>query len=233
MQIRIFKNLLWLTPFISFLIGYQLLNVIYTVRKMPTPSLVGKQLSDAIKIVSKHNLNLRIITEKIDSDLPENTILTQTPAYQNIKQNQAIFVVVSKRPSAKITPNLCGYSKELVKEKLAKQYLKSKNYYLPSTAPKGNCICQIPSAKQELKTNKILTYISTGNIDLVIMPSFIDKELDKIEDFLTLLNIKINISRLVNKYKPHNIVIDQKPTAGSIINLSKLNQVHLYITTKD
>ena len=233
MQIKSLSKLLWILPFISFVMGYQLLNMIYTVDKMTTPNLVGKQLTEAIKITSSHNLNLRIISEQIDADLPENTILTQKPVHQNIKPNQAIFVVVSKKPQAQIVPNLCGYTEMEIKEILAKSNLKTKNYYLPNMAPKGYCICQTPAADATLNDHKLLTYISAGSTRWVVMPKLTGLLLTDIKNFLEMHDIKINIKYLSDKYQPANLVIEQKPNVGTIVSLDKLTQVEIYVTTKN
>ena len=57
---------LWLLPFLSFLCGYQLIRSLYTVNTLTTPSIIGKEIQDAIKILSDNNLNPRILTEKED-----------------------------------------------------------------------------------------------------------------------------------------------------------------------
>ena len=228
--LKIIKTLFWVLPFLSFLVGYQLLDFIYTVHKLPTPNVVGTQLAEAAKITSQNNLNLRIITTKIDPDLPQDTILSQTPdANQNIKPNQAVFVVVSKKPIAKSTPNLLGYNKNQVAEKLKKLSLRAKDYHLPSITPRGYCICQQPSAGQPTNGRKLLTYVSSGNIPWVLMPNFINLDVDEITSFLKTFNIKTEITYVINRKKDENIVTDQKPATGSIINFDKLNTVHLYV----
>lgn len=229
MQINFLKNLSWLVPFLAFILGYQLLNHLYTVHKIPTPNLVGKKLTEAIKISSEHNLNLRILSEQIDQDLPENTILSQKPNHQNIRPNQAIFVVISKKPQSPIVPNLCGCNESELTTLLAKSKLKTKNYYLPSLLPKGLCICQTPSTNQELAQNKLITYLSSGSTKWMIMPNLTNHLLPEVKEFLDQHNLKINIKYLSDPKSLSNLVIEQQPAAGTIIDLDKLTQIDLCV----
>ena len=64
------KNILWLAPFICFLGGYFIVRSFFHVNTIPTPSVVGRSLHDAFTILSNHNLNIRLLTQKEDPDLP-------------------------------------------------------------------------------------------------------------------------------------------------------------------
>jgi len=56
------------------------------VDQIQAPALVGKQLQNAVALLSQKNLNVRFITQKEDPDLPHGTILSQTPAAgRNVK----------------------------------------------------------------------------------------------------------------------------------------------------
>lgn len=91
------KKILWLMPFASFLIGYQIINIFKNQNEIIVPNFVGKTLNQAIKVASDNNLNLRISAEKEDSQLPEGTIISQIPNRQKIKPNQSIYLVISKK----------------------------------------------------------------------------------------------------------------------------------------
>lgn len=229
MQIKSLKNLLWALPFFSFALGYQLLDYLYTVDKITTPNLVGKHLTEAVRISSDSNLNLRILGEQIDPDLPANTILLQKPTLPYIRPNQAIFVVISKKPELPVAPSLCGYHQAEITACLAQNKLKAKSYIVPSCLPKGQCVCQTPGANEPLDQQSLIVYLSAGSSNWMVMPNLTNLILSEVKDFLQSHNLKMNIKYLTDPKSIANYVIDQQPAAGTIINLDKLNQVDLYV----
>lgn len=218
---------MWLGPFLAFLAGYQFLNYFYTVDKIPTPNLVGKKLTDAIKISSQQHLNLRILSEQVDQDLPENTILSQKPNHQYIRPNQAIFVVISKKPQPEVIPNLGGCNEAELHAIFTKNKLKAKSYSVPSVLPKGLCICQSPTPNQPLEAHKLIIYLSSGSPKWIIMPNFINHDISEVKEFLEQHNLKINLKQSSAPHFLPNHVIDQQPAAGTILNIDKLVQIDL------
>lgn len=232
MYIKIFHKTLWLLPFICFFIGYQLLNQLYKVEKIANPNLVGQTISDAIKTCSNLNLNLRIISEQVEPNLPENTILSQKPNHAFIKQNQIVFVVASKKPEPQFAPNLYGLTASDIEAKLKKLAIKNKSYYLPSIAPKDTCFGQSVTPEEKLNDHKLIDYISTGHNQLVIMPSLVSCSMADIKILLDSYQIKLNIKPVVDDNLPLNSIIEQKPQAGTIIDLNKLTQIELCVASK-
>lgn len=227
------NKLLWLVPFISFILGYELLNQLYTVNTIATPNLVGKQLSEALHITSSQNLNLRILSTKIDADLPADTIISQIPTHSFIKANQTIFVVISKKPDIKIMPDFNGNTNNEVQAKLDIQNLKTKSYYLPNIAPKDHCFGQSPAASQPLlKTSKIIIYLSQGNSQLVIMPKLVNLHLADVSSLIETYKLQTKLTYHPSSRLPANYILAQKPEAGAIINLAKLTQIELYVVSK-
>lgn len=231
------KNLIWILPFCCFILGYQLLNQLYKTEKVLTPNLIGLTVAEALKITSQLKLNLRIISEQTEQDLPEDTILTQKPTTQFVKTNQVIFVVIAKKPAPQNTPNLYGLKLPEVQAKLNSQDLQFKSYLLPSIAPQQTCFAQSPTAGHILNTNKLITYFSTGqSVDhkqLVIMPNFSGRNLTEIQNFCTSHNLALKMRRLEHNDLPQNYnqddIVDQKPNAGTIVDLNKLTEVELYL----
>jgi len=226
---KLLNNLLWILPFFCFILGYQILNQLSQATSIPTPNLVGLSLANALKITSNLKLNLRIISEQVDQELPEDTILSQKPACQFIKTNQVIFIVVAKKPTTKITPDLYGLTSPEVGAKLNSQNLNFKAYELPNLAPNHTCFAQNPTANQNLNHLPIITYFSTNHHKLVIMPTLTGLPISDIKSFLAINNLKLKIKYLEDFNLPKNTIIEQKPTAGTIINLNKITEVELFI----
>ena len=93
------KNYLWIVPFLSFILGYVVIQQIFYIPEITTPHLVGKQVHEILPLITQYNLNLRLIDHKEETALPEGIILNQTPAAGTlIKQNQPLFIVITKKP---------------------------------------------------------------------------------------------------------------------------------------
>ncbi len=156
-------DVLWLLPFICFLSGYSLLNHFLYMPSVETPSLIGKNINYAAKVLSQHNLNLRIIAEKEDADLPEGTIISQTPTkQQKVKPQQSVFCVVSHQTQSAHAPCLINNQIKQVDELLKNEKIRNKSYCLASKYSEGTCIAQIPSAQEPLQYQSIITYFSAS-----------------------------------------------------------------------
>lgn len=229
------KNYLWVLPFLSFLSGYYLFSLFYTVKIIQTPALIGTKLHDACKILSQHNLNLRVLAEKEDPDLPEGTILSQTPrAPIKIKQNQSVFCVISTKPKKPKTPIL--FNKDIAEHfvQLRNLGIRTKAYYLESSYPKNWCIAQLPGPNEQLEDNTIITYVSAGSHKPVIFPDVKHKPVQDVIEFFTSHNIPVDIIHRNQHIKEDHectqcVVIDQRPLAGSIITLSDEKPLHVQL----
>lgn len=225
------KNFLWTMPFISFLLGYYCLHQLYTVPSLTIPNVIGKQLPEAVGILSDYNLNARLIAEKEDPDLPDYTIVSQTPRENtHIKSHQSIFLVVTRQPKKTIAPNLIGKPLEAIKTCIDTHHIHGKMYTAPSPYPKGHCFTQFPSPNSPLKDNFLIYYISSSNKKPVLWPNFRGKSLDLVQEFLQQHNLKPEIQG--NREKgTEPIITDQRPLPGSIIDLTKEEKptIQLYI----
>lgn len=218
------SNYFWLLPFFCFIAGYLVLQRMYSVDQMATPSLLGKQLPDAVAELSADNLNIRLIDQKEDPDLPQGTILSQTPAAgQKIKPHQAIHVVISKQQQKKICPSLIAKTASDIQAELTELKIRNKSYFVPSTQPINTCIAQFPSAGQVLDEPRVITYLSAGNEKPVLMPDLKGKSVAQATAFFQQHpeTTKLEIIHTSQQPSDHTcgeqcIIIDQRPLAGSL-----------------
>lgn len=197
--------------------------------------MIGKNINYAAKVLSEHNLNLRIIAQKEDADLPEGTIISQTPAKQQmVKPQQSIFCVVSSQAQSTHAPYLLNNSINQAHELLKKEKIRNKSYWLASKYPEGTCVAQIPSAQEPLQQQSMVTYFSTGNKKTVLFPSLKGEPVDDVIEFLDKYNTKPSIQHTRSVDANHQcincIVVDQKPLAGSLIDLSKPLRIQLEVS---
>jgi serine/threonine-protein kinase len=212
-------------PFLFFLGGYITVHFFFNVNKIVTPSLVGKNVYQALIILSEHKLNPRILDEKEDPDLPSGTIVSQTPvAGQKIKPHQSIYLLISKRPPAQKAPNLLNKKLTTIKKKLRRSSIHSETYAIPHTYPKNHCFAQSPPAHDSLKHNTIIAYVSADNNMPIIWPNFTGYLVTDVLAFLQSHNIYPQIIHQRERQQRHVCsrctVQHQHPRAGSLITLN-------------
>lgn len=230
------KNYLWVLPFISFIFGYQLLSFLYSPKSLRVPQLVGASIQDGISSLSALNLNVRILAQKIDSDLPEGLILNQSPSEgQPVKAYQSVYLVVTKRPAKNIVPNIKNLDHNNIIQILQDKKIHLRTYSIDSNIPKNSCLAQYPSSGQMIESKEsVIAYISNGITLTRIFPLLKDKNLSDVKEFLDSFNIKYNINYKgpASKLKLNDLeyeVVDQRPISGSIVDISKPFTVQLTV----
>lgn len=228
------KPYLWTAPFLSFLLGYTLLHCMLSINTLETPQLIGKSISDALKILNTKNLNIRVVHEKEDKDLDEGIILSQTPQEnQKIKPYQHIFVVVSKKPPKIELPSIVGLSLEAAQKKTNSLNIINRIYKLPTHYPHNTVIAQLPSAHELIEDNKMMSYVSYNQEQLVIFPDLKARTLDEVNDFLRLYGITPKVYHRKPVDQKHSCklckVVQQKPLPGSIVHLDNTLSVYIEV----
>ncbi len=231
---NLFKNYLWTIPFISFLLGYQLLSLITVTNTLTNPSIIGLPLTQAVKTLSDHNLNPRIVAEKEEPDLPEGTVLRQTPApQQKVKQNQPIFLVVSRKPKKITAPSLINKTRDEAESLLHGLNVRAKTYELTAPAPPETCIGQSPDPKEEIEGKRMILYMSAGKNPLMLFPNLKGAMISDAHNCLSNYSFTTKILHTHAVDPAHVcttcVVIDQKPLPGSIIDVRKPVYVQLQV----
>jgi beta-lactam-binding protein with PASTA domain len=242
------RNFLWVTPFIAFLLGYQLINFFQQTAELTTPNIIGHNLYDALKNCSAQNLNLRIITEKTDPSLPDQIIISQKPyAGQTIKPNQTIFVVTSRKPDLTLTPDLIGKTNAEIKNLTEHDGSKILSYSQHSAQKIGTCIAQNPEPHSPMHKRQVTVYLSAGLNQPVLMPDLVHLELAQVQEFLQANNLKLAVVNLDLAHKNNfadtgdtisesngdnynnYLVAEQWPLAGTILKLDQLSEIRVKV----
>lgn len=217
------KNYLWSLPFLFFLTGYFSLSVIYRPKKIAMPALMGKPLQEAIALTSSNNLNLRLLEQREDAELPEGTIISQNPsAHTTVKPNQTVFCTISKQPLV-ITPNLISKTHESALHELKERGIHGRCCFLESNYPKGYCFAQSPKPQTKLETKIVTLYVSSGILRPVLFPNLKNKAILDVIEFLK----PYSITPTITHYPPLDshycdtscIISDQRPLPGTIVTL--------------
>lgn len=216
------KQFLWILPFIIFLSSYFITSRLFHINSIQTPALMGKTVQEAFKILSDNNLHPYLLAEKEEPDLPDGTILSQTPAPgSSIKIHQAVYCVISRQPNSLTAPLFINKNLENIKKMAAEKNIPIKIYHIPGTAPQDCCIAQFPAPEQPLHRQPIIVYISKNSQKQLICPSLIGKPLESVTPFLDTHQVTY---RLIHSNVPATdqkndlCVLDQRPLPGSLMN---------------
>lgn len=221
----VIQSFFWVLPFLAFLAGYQLLRSLSHVEIVEVPPLVGLHMHDAIKILSSHQLNVRILAEKEDPDIQEGIIVSQTPLpLQRVKPHQSIFVVITRKPPQPKAPTLYGLSQDQAQLKTQEAGLTLKCSLLESTYPQGSIIAQGVQPGDEVDDKSIHAYCSSGTTSLRIVPDLKGKRVDEVISFFKQYSIKVDVKH-PDAELGHSCssctIRDQRPFAGTLIDLKK------------
>ncbi|MBI2775173.1 PASTA domain-containing protein [Candidatus Dependentiae bacterium] len=228
------SSFFWILPFISCIAGYSILYVRYAQQQIPVPPLIGSTVHNASLLLAENQLNLRLLAQKEDNDLPEGTIVNQTPqAGQLTRINQPVFCVVSKKSTLMQAPDFIGKSIYEIDQLAKKNSLRLSVYEVPSLQPSGACIGQIPAANTDLINRKLMVYITAPANKEFIFPDICGKKVSDLISFIDENNFKIEIVHNREKTFAHDCskctIREQRPLAGTIINQKNYLSVQLLV----
>lgn len=214
--------------------GYCILYVRYAQQQIPVPALIGTTIHSASLILAENQLNLRVLARKEDNDLPEGTIVNQTPqAGQLTRLNQPVFCVVSKQSTLMQTPDCIGKSMYEIDQLAKKNSLLLTIYEIPSLQPAGSCIGQIPAANTDLTNRKLMVYSTAPVNKEFIFPDIRGKRIADLISFIEENNFKVEIIHDREKAFAHDcskcIVREQRPLSGTIMNQKSYIPVQLLV----
>lgn len=220
----------WIIPFLCFILGYQITRFFLTIDGIETPGLVGLTVTEAVKILSKNSLNVRILSDKEDAELPDGTIVSQTPATgRRIKSNQSIFLSISKKPENPIAPQFVGKTLKDAENCTRKIVSHNKIYPIESCHPSGTCIAQHPHAGTALEDSKVLLYVSDKKRRSAILPSLVGRPPEEVIAFLDESGIPYEIVGQQKANLSKQRISDQRPLAGSFVEIDNPPTVQLQV----
>lgn len=229
-----YKNYLWPLPFFTFVGAYLILNLFEQQPTRIVPHVVGKTILQATTQLSAEKLGLRIIGTKIDNDLPDGTIISQQPsAQQAVRTGQTVLCVISQHPPQEVAADYRGLSREMIAQELTKKGYQQKYVYLKSAAPHDQCVGQFPHPGKSLDQRTMTLYLAEQQEQLVIMPDCTGLFVENAERFFADRNLTTNIvhNNLIDDHHTCNrcTIIEQRPLAGSIIDLAGNQVIQLYV----
>lgn len=222
----------WTVPFICFVIGYVIMSIAYAPKSKPVPALVGKHISHAAQLLAHEHLNLRIIECKVDDQLPDGTIMSQSPsATTTIKPNQSVYCVLSAQPPKPKAPALVGVAKAQLITQLQSMGVKTQLHYVQSTYPTDTCIAQYPAAGQPFDSMNIVIYLAHNNKPIIV-PDCTQSTIEQLQSFLEPHQIPLQVIGYPDIHTiPYDaLVAEQRPIAGTILSPNTLKTLTFQVS---
>ena len=229
-------KIIWtVLPFIGFVLGYVGTYLFMQQEVTITPNVIGRSLQEGVAVLSKQRLGIRLMREQEDVCMPEGVILDQIPKADNkIRQNQNVFVTVSKKPSITRTPEFLGCGIKDIQARSSRSEIEVSSVGVFCSFPRNTCLAQYPRPGLPLIRKRIIAYVSNGQFPLLIVPNFKGFLVDQVKDFLHSNNIAFEIVHSGSVSDDHTCqschVVDQRPIAGSIVSFEQQIQIQLEVS---
>jgi beta-lactam-binding protein with PASTA domain len=223
-------SLLWILPFLGFLLGYLITGHFVQRKDIITPNILGKPLHEAIETLSNLQVGTRLLGQREEPAMQSGIILDQIPhPGQKIRPNQNIFVTISVKKRSSGMPDFYGKKYKEAAEIAAAKGLELRSCYVLSNHPRGLCVAQWPVAGEYAENKRGLLLFSAGATSLCIMPQYKGKLMADVERLLDGQNVRAELIHEQPVPEDHRcstcVITDQRPAAGSIVDLT--NTLHI------
>ena len=192
-------------------------------REVTMPNLVGKNVSEASKMLESRGLVLRV-ADRIYSDQPINVVLRQTPtAGLLMKVSQQAHVVLSLGQRQLQIPLLEGNSLRASRVELLRQGLQvgEVSAVTMPDEPADAIVLQSPKPGTGAATPRVDVLISQGLRETsYVMPHLVGLHEVDVQRRLDQAQMRRKVNYVSAPQWPHGAVIDQSPLAGSKIPAS-------------
>jgi eukaryotic-like serine/threonine-protein kinase len=187
-------------------------------REVTMPNLVGKNVSEASKMLLSRGLMLRV-ADRIYSDQPINVVVRQTPpAGLLMKVSQQAHVVLSLGQRQLQIPLLEGNSLRASRIELLRQGLQVGEVSGVTMAdqPVDTIVIQNPKPGAGAATPRVDVLISQGPRETAyVMPHLVGLNEIDAQHRLDVTQLRRKVNYVSAPQWPHGAVIDQSPLAGA------------------
>ena len=187
-------------------------------REVTMPNLVGKDVSEASKMLQSRGLVLRV-ADRIYSDQPINVVLRQTPpAGLLMKVSQQAHVVLSLGQRELQIPALEGNSLRASRVELLRQGLQVgevSGINMPDE-PVDTIVLQNPKPGSGASSPRVDVLISQGPRETdYVMPHLVGLSEAEAQRRLDQAQMRLKVNYVSSPQSPHGSVIDQSPQPGA------------------
>ena len=185
---------------------------------VPVPNVTGLSVEEAERMLAESRLKMAVEIEVFDNEVPKGHVISQDPKADRMKkENQVVFVRVSKGPEYVYMPSVIGLS-----HREAQLYLTQAGFTLGEAKfvqtgdhPVNTVIGQEPQPEEYVALGSpVVLVVSQGldTIPIVALPNFRGKELEAVREEIAELGLEEG--RLIPEFNitiPKNHIVDQNP----------------------
>lgn len=196
--------------------------LIHDKEKIKVPQLIGKNITEAEKLIVESELSIGQISEQFNQNIPQGTIINQVPKHGvEVKSGRSIYLSVSKGREMVKVPYIVGQNLRTARITLKNVGLETGNityeyndYYGIDTV-----FAQLVSSGRDVPfgTNVDIS-VSKGSDNQVMVPSLIGKRFEDVEQMLLESGLILGtiMTQQHDTFLP-NTVIKQTPESGILV----------------
>jgi serine/threonine-protein kinase len=193
--------------------------LVHNRKEVATPNVVGKNLYNALEELSSKGFGLKKEGEETNQNVPAGIILRQNPVAQMIvREGKVVKVTISQGREMIYVPNLVGqtirsadialkHSTLVMGEVLRKFSLRTE---------KDIVISQDIAAGSKIDKDSVVNIVVSNGMpteDMVLMPNFINRNIEEAKTWALQYNIILNVVLEENSSVAAGTVIKQYPKA--------------------
>jgi beta-lactam-binding protein with PASTA domain len=190
-------------------------------REVDMPNLVGKTSADALVILQKRGLQLKVV-DRVYDDLPLNSVVRQSPpAGEHMKVSQDAHAVLSLGRRNVMIPLLTGEPLRVARIQLLQSGLQlgEVTTYAASSALGDTILQQSPPSGTRATSSRVDLLVAQAEADpAYIMPWLVGMPLTDADRLLSSGGLKVaKTSYMPSPQWPKGTVIEQTPSQGTKI----------------
>ncbi len=223
------KNFLLVpVPFFLFMVGYTLTYYFFQKASVVVPSILGKSVQEGLVILGKKGLFLAELKEQEDVQMKEGIIVRQIPQPgQSIRPQKPVYVTVTKKPGAKRMPSFYGLARHDIQSLAKKTAINVTIIDFPTMHTRGLCFAQSPAAHETID-GQIFVYVAKPTRTVCMVPDLRGMSYEDVKEGLSRAGVATSLFDVADEGElllPEHKVIDQRPRAGSFVDIER--QLHL------
>lgn len=198
------------------------LRILVPPQKIEVPFIVGKDVEEALILVSEQGLALKVIGKEYSSQILQGVVTSQIPSPgTKVRRGREVKVKISEGIKRVAAPSLIG---EKVGE--AEIYLSQRGLNLGNISctyarsPRDEIISQEPSPQTEMNPEEginILVSLGRKNPEFY-MPVLTERKIEEAKDILEKLSLKIGKIKESPSSEEEGLILSQLPLPGTRVD---------------
>ncbi|MBI1349776.1 MAG: Stk1 family PASTA domain-containing Ser/Thr kinase [Actinomycetales bacterium] len=190
-------------------------------RTVPTPDVIGADVTDATAQMTAAGLTLAVATEEFSEDVPAGEVISTDPAPgDGIRSEGTVSATVSKGPERYDVPSLKGLTQTEAADAIvaANLALGSITEAYDDKAPLGTVVSSTPKAGTPSKSGTSVDLVVSKGPEPVPVPDIVGKKLAGAKATLSDAGLKADVTQKYSMDVKDGSVISVKPKPGTIVD---------------